>query len=114
METLSRSSVRRSLNVTPFKLPLAKKLVTETEPSPADILATISSLDNKVDFGNQLKDNTDMLTSGIQRVDPNSVEITECRSTTEVMEKEHSGHKKENAKLKEKILKVVRNKQRWN
>lgn len=45
-------SVRRPLNTTPTKLPPAKKMATDTEPSPADVLAAIKSLDNKVeDFG---------------------------------------------------------------
>ncbi len=93
METLSGSSIRRSLNVTPTKLPPARKLTTE--PSLVDILSTIRSLDNKVeDFCEQLKESSDMFASIVQRV--------ELNTRMEVMKKEHLDLKTEDIELKEK------------
>ena len=115
METSSGPSARRSLNLTPSKLPPAKKQATDPEPSLADIFTAIRSLDNKVeDFGKQLKDNSDMLTTIVQRVESNSVEITECKSKMGMVEKEHSDLKKENAVLKERMLEAERYKRCWN
>lgn len=99
METnkASNLSLRRPLNTTPTKLPPAKKMATGTEPSLADVLDAIRSLDNKVeDFGKQLKESSEVFASIVQCVDLNSVGITECRSKMEVLEKEHSDLKKEN------------------
>ncbi len=111
----SGSGTRRPLNTTPTKQPPAKRPSTETEPSLADVLAAIRNLDNKVeDFGKQLKENSDMFASMVQRVEMNSVEITECRSKMEMMEKQQADLKKENTDLKEKILEVERYKRRWN
>ncbi|KAJ8248638.1 hypothetical protein GJAV_G00244160 [Gymnothorax javanicus] len=106
---------RRSLQVTPTKLPPTKKLATKTEPSLADILAAIKGLDDKVeDFGKQFKESSAMFASIIQRVDLNSVEITKCKSKVELLEREHLELKKENTDLKEKILEAERYKHRWN
>ena len=64
------------------------KLATETEPSLGDVLTTIRNLDNKVrDFGKQLKESSDMVASIIQRqrVELNSVGLTECTSKLEAV-----------------------------
>lgn len=117
METTrpSNQSVRRTLNATPTKLPPTKKLATENEPSLADVLAAIKALDNKVeDLGKQVKENSDMFVSIIQRIELNSAEITECKSKVNVLEKEHADLYKQNAELKEKLLEVERYKRRWN
>lgn len=55
-----------------------------------------------------------MDSSVVQRVELNSVEIIECKSKMEVLNKEHVDLKKENAELKEKVLEIQRYKRRWN
>lgn len=113
----SAAGTRRPLNTTPTKLPPAKKIAIETGPelSLADVLAAIKSLGDKVDgFGKQLQENSDLFTSIVHRVDQNSVEIAECKSKIDILEKEHSDLKQENATLRDKVLEVERYKRRWN
>lgn len=111
----SSSGTRRTLTISPPTLPLSKKPALETEPSLADVLAAIKSVDNKVEvFGQQLKTNSEMLTRIVKQVDLNSVNITKCNSKVEVLEKEHSDLKEENAELKERLLETERYKRRWN
>lgn len=90
-------------------------MATNPEPSLMDVLVAIKSLDYKVDnFGKQLKENTEMVASIVQRVEMNTVDITDCKSKLDELEKKHSALEKENADLKEKVLEVERYKRRWN
>lgn len=117
METSRSTGTKRALAMTPGKEPAAKQQAVR-EPSLADIMAAIKRVDDKVEwFGEQLKGNSTLLASIADRVDSNSVTITENKSRLEALEKECTvitDLKSENAALKVMVLEVERYKRRWN
>lgn len=120
---------RRPLNITPTKLPPAKKsahsgdkttpssdvVATKVEYSIADIVQVLRKVESKVDdFSEKLENQSDMFAELLQRIEDNGKAIAVCHSRVDVVETNCKRLEKENAVLKEKVLEVERYKRRWN
>ncbi|CAL9682996.1 unnamed protein product [Knipowitschia caucasica] len=128
MDTTKAGKLRRPLNTTPTKLPPAKKLAQNTETTPCnevvvesteysfgDMVKILMKVESKVDsFSETLRDQSNMFTELIQRVEENGKAVAACLSRVDTLEKDCNDLRKENATLKEKVLDVERYKRRWN
>lgn len=114
---VSALSTKGKTPPTPTKTaaPPNKVIVSQNEEAEDPLLEAINKLTSKIDsFGEQLRNNTIVVTNISKLVEMNAADIKNCKAKLRNLEKDIPILTKENAELKERVLELERYKRRWN